>query len=365
MQSVRVESLVKRFSDVTAVDGISFEVPKGKLLTLLGPSGCGKTTTLNIIAGFETPDDGDVHVGDRLISSASENVLVPAHKRNLGMVFQSYGLWPHLRVRDNVAFGLQMRKTPKNEIAGAVERALGLVRLEGLGERYPSQLSGGQQQRVAFARALAYEPDVLLLDEPLSNLDAALREEMRLELKDLQTESGITTIFVTHDQVEAMVMSDIIVVMNHGRIEQMGSPSDIYQNPANEFVAGFIGISNFLEGEVVAADLPKGQTAVKVGEMILTCKTAAVSEGSKVLLSIRPEDCVATLETPPEGSANIIQCLVDKVVYMGGVLELWLNAAGQNIRVHGHRLPILDSGASVYVSIDPASIKAVENKPSR
>ena len=231
MQNVRVEKLVKRFGDVTAVDGVSFEVPKGKLLTLLGPSGCGKTTTLNIIAGFETPDDGDVHVGERLISSATENVLVPAHKRNLGMVFQSYGLWPHLRVRDNVAFGLQMRKTPRNEIAGAVERALGLVRLDGLGERYPSQLSGGQQQRVAFARALVYEPDVLLLDEPLSNLDAALREEMRLELKELQTESGITTIFVTHDQVEAMVMSDIIVVMNHGRIEQMGSPSDIYQNP--------------------------------------------------------------------------------------------------------------------------------------
>ena len=157
MQNVRVEKLVKKFGDVVAVDGVSFEVPKGKLLTLLGPSGCGKTTTLNIIAGFETPDSGDVHVGDRLISSASENVLVPAHKRNLGMVFQSYGLWPHLKVRDNVAFGLQMRKTPRNEIAGAVERALGMVRLDGLGERYPSQLSGGQQQRVAFARALVYE----------------------------------------------------------------------------------------------------------------------------------------------------------------------------------------------------------------
>ena len=271
MQNVRVEKLVKRFGEVIAVDGVSFEVPKGKLLTLLGPSGCGKTTTLNIIAGFETPDGGDVHVGDRLISSATENVLVPAHKRNLGMVFQSYGLWPHLRVRDNVAFGLQMRKTPRNEIAGAVERALGLVRLDGLGERYPSQLSGGQQQRVAFARALVYEPDELLLDEPLSNLDAALREEMRLELKELQTESGITTIFVTHAQVEAMVMSDIIVVMNHGRIEQMGLPSDIYQNPANQFVAGFVGISNFLEGEVVAAGPGDARTAVRVGDMTLFC----------------------------------------------------------------------------------------------
>ena len=364
MQNVRVENLVKRFGDVVAVAGISFEVPKGKLLTLLGPSGCGKTTTLNIIAGFETPDDGDVHVGERLISSATENVLVPAHKRNLGMVFQSYGLWPHLRVRDNVAFGLQMRKTPKNEIAGAVERALGLVRLDGLGERYPSQLSGGQQQRVAFARALVYEPDVLLLDEPLSNLDAALREEMRLELKDLQTQSGITTIFVTHDQVEAMVMSDIIVVMNEGRIEQMGSPSDVYQHPANEFVAGFVGISNFLEGKVVATGVGEGQTAVKVGEVTLLCNSAGVSEGSKVLLSIRPEDCVASTEAPPEGTPNVIECSVDKAVYMGGVLELWLSASGQQIRVHGHRLPILESGASVYVSIDPASISAIKGGSS-
>ena len=364
MQNVRVENLVKRFGEVVAVAGISFEVPKGKLLTLLGPSGCGKTTTLNIIAGFETPDDGNVHVGERLISSASESVLVPAHKRNLGMVFQSYGLWPHLRVRDNVAFGLQMRKTPKNEIAGAVERALGLVRLDGLGERYPSQLSGGQQQRVAFARALVYEPDVLLLDEPLSNLDAALREEMRLELKDLQTQSGITTIFVTHDQVEAMVMSDIIVVMNEGRIEQMGSPSDVYQNPANQFVAGFVGVSNFLEGEVVAVGMGDARTAVKVGEMTLFCRTAGVAEGSKVLLSIRPEDCVASLEAPPEGTPNAIKCTVEKAVYMGGVLELWLNAGGGQIRVHGHRLPILESGASVYVSVDPASISAIKGVSS-
>ena len=364
MQNVRVEKLVKRFGDVVAVGGISFEVPKGKLLTLLGPSGCGKTTTLNIIAGFETPDDGDVHVGERLISSATQNVLVPAHKRNLGMVFQSYGLWPHLRVRDNVAFGLQMRKTPKSEIAGAVERALGLVRLDGLGERYPSQLSGGQQQRVAFARALVYEPDVLLLDEPLSNLDAALREEMRLELKDLQTEAGITTIFVTHDQVEAMVMSDIIVVMNEGRIEQMGSPSDVYQNPANQFVAGFVGISNFLEGEVVATGLGDAQTAVKVGDVTLLCRTAGVSEGSRVLLSIRPEDCVASTEAPPEGAPNVIECSVDKAVYMGGVLELWLSASGQKIRVHGHRLPILESGATIHVSIDPGSINAIKGGSS-
>ena len=360
MQDVRVENLVKRFSDVVAVDGVSFEVPKGKLLTLLGPSGCGKTTTLNMIAGFETPDDGDIYVGDRLISSAAQNILVPAHKRNLGMVFQSYGLWPHLKVRDNVAFGLQMRKTPKDQIASAVERALELVRLGGMADRYPSQLSGGQQQRVAFARALVYEPDVLLLDEPLSNLDAALREEMRLELKELQTDTGITTIFVTHDQVEAMVMSDIIVVMNHGNIEQMGGPREIYQKPANQFVAGFVGISNFLEGEVAGPADSNGLFPCKVGGGVLNCHATGVCPGAKVSLSIRPEDWVASLERPPDGATNSIECRVEKAVYMGGVLELWLSAGGQQIRVHGHRLPLPDIGATIFISVDPDLIRVVD-----
>ncbi|MDA0655439.1 MAG: ABC transporter ATP-binding protein [Proteobacteria bacterium] len=362
MQEVRVEKLVKRFGDVVAVDGISFEVPKGKMLTLLGPSGCGKTTTLNMIAGFENPDGGDVYVGDRLISSASQGVLLPAHKRNLGMVFQSYGLWPHMRVRDNVAFGLKMRGVAKSEAEGAVERALCLVRLDGMGDRYPSQLSGGQQQRVAFARALVYEPDVLLLDEPLSNLDAALREEMRLELKELQTETGITTIFVTHDQVEAMVMSDIIVVMNNGRIEQMGAPRDIYEHPANQFVAGFIGVSNFLEGEVCGSTDQDGLTSVSIGGDTLFCKVDGLAKGTKVVLSIRPEDWLAELEPPKEARVNALKCDVEKAVYMGGVLELWLKAAGEQIRVQGHRLPMMQSGESVYISVNPEFIKVVEQK---
>tara|TARA_B100000676_G_scaffold305121_1_gene358622 strand:- start:687 stop:1763 length:1077 start_codon:yes stop_codon:yes gene_type:complete len=357
MQDVRVEKLVKRFGEVTAVDGVSFEVPKGKLLTLLGPSGCGKTTTLNMIAGFEDPNDGDVYVGDRLISSAAQGVLVPAHQRNLGMVFQSYGLWPHLKVRENVAFGLRMRKVQKGNIDSAVSRALELVRLGGMEDRYPSQLSGGQQQRVAFARALVYEPDVLLLDEPLSNLDAALREEMRLELKELQTETGITTIFVTHDQVEAMVMSDIIVVMNEGRIEQMGGPREIYQDPSNRFVAGFVGISNFLDATV--SDNSGALTAVKVGEETLLCKGGGLAPGTELLLSIRPEDWVASLEPPSKDAANTLTCTVDKAVYMGGVLELWLETSGQQLRVHGHRLPMLENGATVYVSVEPDLIKTI------
>jgi iron(III) transport system ATP-binding protein len=360
MQNVRVEKLVKRFGDVTAVDGVSFEVPKGELLTLLGPSGCGKTTTLNMIAGFEIPNGGDVYVGDKLISSATQNILLPAHQRNLGMVFQSYGLWPHLRVRDNVSFGLQMRKTPKSIIAPAVERALELVRLGGMGNRYPSQLSGGQQQRVAFARALVYEPDVLLLDEPLSNLDAALREEMRLELKELQSETGITTIFVTHDQVEAMVMSDVIIVMNHGRIEQIGTPQEIYEQPTNQFVAGFVGISNFLTGQVGESISNSGITAVDIGGEKLFCKTGGLTKGSKVMLSVRPEDWAASPEPPTVGSANVLKCSVDKAVYMGGVLEIWLKSCGQQIRVHGHRLPMLEAGATVYICVEPELIKVIE-----
>lgn len=360
MQEVRVEKLVKRFGDVTAVDGISFKVPKGKLLSLLGPSGCGKTTTLNMIAGFEDPDGGDVFVGDKLISSAHQNILLPAHERNLGMVFQSYGLWPHLRVRENVSFGLEMRRKAKAEVGPAVERALELVRLGGMGDRYPSQLSGGQQQRVAFARALVYEPDVLLLDEPLSNLDAALREEMRLELKELQEETGITTIFVTHDQVEAMVMSDIIVVMDHGRIQQMGAPQDIYQLPANQFVAGFVGISNFFEGTVVNEADKDGLTTVQVGGLKLLCEADGREKGSRVSLSIRPEDWIATVRAPSKSTKNRLKAEVRKAVYMGGVLEIWLSVSGQEVRVHGHRLPMLESGSSVYISVDPSHIKVVD-----
>ena len=359
MQNVRVDNLVKRFGEVTAVAGISFDVPKGELLTLLGPSGCGKTTTLNMIAGFEHPDGGNVYVGDRLISSSLENVLLSPHERNLGMVFQSYGLWPHLKVSENVAFGLKMRKASKHQISVAVDEALDLVRLTGLGDRYPSQLSGGQQQRVAFARALVYEPDVLLLDEPLSNLDAALREEMRLELKELQTKTGITTIFVTHDQVEAMVMSDTIIVMNNGHIEQMGPPHEVYQNPANQFVAGFVGISNLLSAEVLGVARSDGLSPIKLGGATIFCDVQGARKGKKVTLSIRPEDLIIKSQKPKKNDTNILQCTVEKSVYMGGILELWADAYGQQIRIHGHRLPPFSIDETIFVKIDPVSVKLI------
>ncbi len=365
MQDVRVENLVKRYGEVAAVDGISFKVPKGELLTLLGPSGCGKTTTLNIIAGFEHPDGGDVYVGDRLISSASRNVLLPAHKRNLGMVFQSYGLWPHLSVRENVAFGLRMRNAPGSEIASAVERALELVRLGGMGDRYPSQLSGGQQQRVAFARALVYEPDVLLLDEPLSNLDASLREEMRLELTDLQDKTGITTIFVTHDQTEAMVMSDLIVVINRGRVEQIGTPKEIYEAPANQFVASFVGISNFFEGELLETPGDGKIAPVRIGKDVLQCRAGGRSKGERVLVSVRPEDWDVRREKPPEGARNTIASRVEKTVYMGGTSELWVRYADSVIRIQGVHLPEAAVGDTVYLSADPRNIILIDRTDSR
>lgn len=360
MQDVRVEGLVKRFGDVTAVDGLSFHVPKGKLVSLLGPSGCGKTTTLNIIAGFENLDEGEVFVGDRLISSSSRGVILPPHKRNLGMVFQSYGLWPHFSVSENVAFGLRRRGVPGPQVRSKVKEALQLVRLDGFADRYPSQLSGGQQQRVAFARALVYEPDVLLLDEPLSNLDAALREEMRLELKELQNQTGITTLFVTHDQMEAMVMSDMIIVLNQGRIEQVGTPPEIYERPANQFVAGFIGVSNFLTGEIAGRAGSDDLVPVRVGGETLHCKADKGVKGDTVLLSIRPEDWEASLDPPAEARINALHCTVERAVYMGGVLELWLQSAGQQIRVHGHRLPMMEPGQSVYISVRPEFIKFIE-----
>lgn len=281
------------------------------------------------------------------------------------MVFQSYGLWPHLRVRQNVAFGLQMRSAPRGKIAGAVERALELVRLDGMGERYPSQLSGGQQQRVAFARALVYEPDVLLLDEPLSNLDASLREEMRLELKELQTKTGITTIFVTHDQTEAMVMSDLIVIMNHGRVEQIGTPREIYEAPANQFVASFVGVSNFLEGELLDNPNADSIAPVRIGQNVLQCRADGKSKGESVLVCVRPEDWEVSKDRPPGGVLNAIESSVEKAVYMGGTSELWVRYSNSLIRIQGVQLPEAAIGETLYLSTRPQNIILIDQAHRR
>ncbi|MEZ5867421.1 MAG: ABC transporter ATP-binding protein [Defluviimonas denitrificans] len=247
MSAVTLTDIVKRFGNFTAVHRMSLEIPQGSFVTLLGPSGCGKTTTLRMIAGLLDPTEGDIAIGGNRMND------LPIHRRNLGIVFQNYALFPHKTVADNVAFGLKYRNVPKDEAQRRVAEALELVQLPNLGSRYPKELSGGQQQRVALARAIVIEPDVLLLDEPLSALDANLREDMRVELKNIQQRIGVTTVFVTHDQTEALAMSDLIIVMSDGRVEQLGAPEEVYNTPATEFVARFLGASNIIEGPAPAS----------------------------------------------------------------------------------------------------------------
>src|SRR5208337_4536018 len=253
MLSVVLKNISKKYGDVPAVRDVSLEIAKGEFFFLLGPSGCGKTTLLRMIAGFVEPDAGEIRFGDRLMNA------VPAHRRNTGMVFQNYALWPHMSVRENVAYGLELRRIPREELRRRLGRALELVRLEGLEERRPNQLSGGQQQRVALARALVIEPDVLLLDEPLSNLDAKLRVEMRQELRRIHFETGITTIYVTHDQKEALSLAGRLAVMRDGEVRQAGTPREVYTRPADRFVAEFVGQANVLVGEARPAD---GETLI-------------------------------------------------------------------------------------------------------
>src|SRR5215213_1068188 len=247
MAFLQLVGLAKRYGRLTVVDHIDLAVERGSLVCLLGPSGCGKTTTLRLIAGFIEPDGGEIHVGGRMISSTGSSE--PPERRNMSMIFQSYALWPHMTVRENVGYGLALRKLPKSEIMERVDRILGVTRLEPFADRYPSELSGGQQQRVSLARALVVEPETLLLDEPLSNLDANLREEMRFEIRRLHDRYRYTTVYVTHDQAEAMTTADVIVVMNLGTIEQAGTPEEIYQRPKTEFVARFIGGTNIFKGK--------------------------------------------------------------------------------------------------------------------
>ncbi len=251
MARLQLTGLTKMYGDFRAVSDVNLDIGQGELMVLLGPSGCGKTTTLRMIAGFVAPTAGEIRLGGNDITRQ------PPWKRNTGLVFQSYALFPHLSVADNVAFGLRMRKLSPSEIAAKLTEALRLVRLEGLAERLPRELSGGQQQRVALARALVIEPDILLLDEPLSNLDAKLRHEVRVEIRELQKKLGLTTVMVTHDQEEALTMADRLVVMSNGRVQQVGSQRDLYENPANTFVAGFVGRTNFLRGRVEGRRLPQ------------------------------------------------------------------------------------------------------------
>jgi putative spermidine/putrescine transport system ATP-binding protein len=316
MARLQLTGLTKAYGDFRAVASVDLDIPQGELVVLLGPSGCGKTTTLRMIAGFIAPTSGEIRLGGRDITRE------PPWKRNTGLVFQSYALIPHLSVADNVAFGLKMRKVPASQVGSRVTEVLRLVRLEGLAERLPRELSGGQQQRVALARALVIEPDILLLDEPLSNLDAKLRQEVRVEIRELQKKLGLTTVMVTHDQEEALTMADRLVVMSGGQVQQVGSQRDLYETPANTFVAGFVGRTNFLRGRVES----RGVFRTKSG-LAIRCHDDAITAGRT--LALRPER-LSIGTTPVPDAGNCLPGTVEFASYLGGILEYYVRVSPQD-----------------------------------
>jgi len=308
---IELRNVTKRYGDIMANDNINLSIRQGELMTLLGPSGCGKTTALRCITGHNIPDEGQVFLDNKDVTN------VPTHKRELGMVFQNFALFPHMTVFDNVGFPLMIRGVDKAQRRERVMAALQLIRMETYETHFPRQISGGQQQRVGLARALVYQPKVLLLDEPLSNLDAKLREEMRFEIRELIDRLGITAVYVTHDQSEALALSDRVAVMNVGRIEQVGTPDQIYDCPESRFVADFIGLSDFIEGTVVAVDAEEGTALVQVGDLeILTLLTSDHAPGRDALLFVRPND-IELLPAAHEDGPNVFSGRIHKRTYLG------------------------------------------------
>ncbi len=344
---VRLEGVVKRFDDAVAVDGISLTIPRGSFFALLGPSGCGKTTTLRMIGGFEEPTEGRILLGDQDV------VGLPPYKRDVNTVFQSYALFPHMSTEDNVAFGLHRKGVPKGELKGRVSEMLELVGLSGFGKRKPKQLSGGQQQRVALARALVNHPRVLLLDEPLGALDLKLRKQMQLELKRIQHEVGITFVHVTHDQEEAMTMADTIAVMNHGRIEQLDRPPELYERPATPFVAGFLGASNLLSGTV------EGPDAIRLEDGTVI-RADVDGRSGQVAAGVRPEK----ITIGAGGGANELPGTVSETAYIGVATQVVVDTRAGTVHVFaqnldsGGRVPA--PGSNIILSWAPASTFVVD-----
>lgn len=345
--SVVFENIRKTFGAFTAIPDLSLTIEPGTLVTLLGPSGCGKTTTLRMLAGLEHPSSGRILIGGKDVT------MLPANERDVSMVFQSYALFPHKNVFDNVAFGLKYRNVPKPEIIRRVGQALEMVRLPGNEKKLPSQLSGGQQQRIALARAIVFEPEVLLLDEPLSALDANMREEMRVEIKKIQRETGITAIFVTHDQEEALSMSDQIVVMNAGTMEQIGSPEEVYDTPATAFVADFLGKANMLPGVVSAMDGHRATIALSAGPVVFAVSPKPLAPGDRVSVVVRPQKLLV-------GAATTENRLAGRVVstsYLGGSAIYEIDI-GQRTIVRANTLidgKVAREGEAVSVGFDPAA----------
>jgi spermidine/putrescine ABC transporter ATP-binding subunit len=349
---VTLQNVTKVFGETTAVKDVTLDVKKAEFLSLLGPSGCGKTTTLRMIAGFERPTQGSIFIKGEPVND------VPAYMRNTGMVFQNYALFPHKSIYDNVAFGLKYKHFPKNEIKSRVKKALELVQLPGLEARHPRQLSGGQQQRVALARALVIEPDVLLLDEPLSNLDAKLRAQMRVELKEIQRRIGITTIFVTHDQEESMTLSDRTVVMHRGSIIEEGTPFQLYEKPRSQFVASFIGQSNFMDGKVTEVSEKDMSVSVKGGPVLTVPRQEGYRQDDNATVFIRYERLEVLPAKPLEGN-NLMSGVIDHAMFLGtnysyGVTvgDLMLVATETNTR---SKTPF-EKGSKVWLSVSPENV---------
>jgi iron(III) transport system ATP-binding protein len=357
LADIRIQNLTKTFDRgaITAVDNLSITIKEGSLVAFLGPSGCGKTTTLRCVAGLEHQDSGEIFFGEKLVCSPERRVYVPPEKRGLGMVFQSYAIWPHMTVFENVAFPLRRHKLDRDEIETRVTEALELVGLGGFGKRYPTKLSGGQQQRVAFARAIVAKPQALLFDEPLSNLDAKLREKMRFEIVELQKSTNITTIYVTHDQAEAMVISDKIAIMNQGVIEQIGTARQIYEQPRSQFVAGFIGLTNFISGKITSKGVEVNEWVVESPELalqILGRSSEILPEGQEVSLSIRPEH-IALFRERPGDKPNVVKGRVERVTYIGEYSDLLIHAGTIDLRVHSPTHLILERGSPVFLALPP------------
>jgi iron(III) transport system ATP-binding protein len=351
---VEVRNLVKWFGNDRAVDDISFGIARGKFLTLLGPSGCGKTTTLMSIAGLHGIDGGSIRVGGVIYTSKSEGLFLPPEKRDIGMVFQSYAIWPHMTVTQNVAYPLEIRKLARSEIEDRVAGVLRLVGLSQFADKLATQLSGGQQQRAALARAIVSRPRLLLFDEPLSNLDLKLREQMRVELKRIQHEVGITSIYVTHDQAEALVMSDDIIVMSKGRIEQKGGPHQIYARPANAYVSNFIGVANLLNGRVLRTT-QAGRCEVEVvagGVPVqLACRLSeGIAPGDQAVVSVRPENVHASREN---GGDACLQGEVLQAIFLGNCVDCRVRWRDFEWKVLAHPRARLREGDKVYLQLDP------------
>jgi len=344
MSQVKISHVFKRFGDVTAVNDFNIDIADGEFISFLGPSGCGKTTTLRMVAGFERATEGEIVIGDNVVSSSEKGIFVPPEKRGVGMVFQSYAVWPHMNVIDNVGYPLKIQNVPKEERLARVMEMLELVHLKEYGHRLPSELSGGQQQRVALARALVARPSLLLLDEPLSNLDAKLRESMRFEISQIQKKLGITVIYVTHDQSEAMTMSDRIVCMSMGNVQQIGKPYEIYSQPANKMVADFVGLINFMDAEI------KGDRVFIQGT-----DYSFANPGNKtgnVVLAVRPENITMSL------NGGYMKGVVTEKFYLGDSIDYRVQIGESSVRVidKGAELDAIPNNSEVYLDFNKVMV---------